>query len=467
MPIHELRILPPLAIARFGSSATPLEAYDLEIPEQDPMGFRIIRPKETLEVDQETGEIARCYTPKPPIQFRDSEGEKKVRPVAPFVEVYARTGENCLEPFTTSILESEGLSSKDVLWTVEVANLKAFRQTRNPNDKVQTTTGTFCDHQIHKLQGVAANFLEGRSIYFGQVRYIKPNKAFPEIRLRFTPSEGKVYGSTYYIKDPTTGKSIPDPVFNNDNSRVVYDTKKKGAEWLGFQTDQLDPFLTNPNDIYEGAEDTSGTKMGPSKGYFDDVCDGRVRVELRLKDGSTLRAHSWISACMPAFAPDSQPVRTVADELEQLIFGPEPELETVFIEDAAEIVRRALETIRLMNTAIMNANTIYGRPNIAHTLVTQDTNDYGRNFAPVMAASMVDNLAVRQLHERIYAALRSGSAPWFGRVLRRPEEVGDLTDIGRRKMPPMLRGADGRALALTRRQINKVLAAIKSKESSK
>jgi hypothetical protein len=55
--------------------------------------------------------------------------------------------------------------------------------------------------------------------------------------------------------------------------------------------------------------------------------------------------------------------------------------------------------------------------------------------------------------------LKSGSAPWFDQVLRRPEEVGDLSDEGRRKMPPMLRGAESRCLALTRRQIDKVVRA--------
>jgi hypothetical protein len=162
---------------------------------------------------------------------------------------------------------------------------------------------------------------------------------------------------------------------------------------------------------------------------------------------------------MPAFAPDSLPMRTVADELEQLILGPEITDGEVSIDEAAEIVRRALETIRLMNTRAMNANVIEGRSNIGSTLFRQDTNDYGRNFAPGMASSIVDNLAVRSLHERIYAALKSGSAPWFAEVLRRPEEVGDLSDKGRRKMPPMLRGADGRALTLTRRQISKIVKA--------
>jgi len=49
-----------------------------------------------------------------------------------------------------------------------------------------------------------------------------------------------------------------------------------------------------------------------------------------------------------------------------------------------------------------------------------------------MASSLVDNLAVRALHEHVCAALISGSAPWFAELLRRPEEIGDFSDKGRR-----------------------------------
>jgi hypothetical protein len=50
-------------------------------------------------------------------------------------------------------------------------------------------------------------------------------------------------------------------------------------------------------------------------------------------------------------------------------------------------------------------------------------------------------------------------APWFSDVLRRPEEIGDLSNAGRRKMPALMRNADGRALTLTRRQIDTVIKA--------
>jgi hypothetical protein len=246
-------------------------------------------------------------------------------------------------------------------------------------------------------------------------------------------------------------------VFQDHEDRIVYDTIR--GLWRGFQSDATSVTLTNPSDIYQGTPSTDPNKLSTSWGYLDDVCDGPVAVRLTLRDGKELTARAWISAAMPAFAPDSLPVRTVADDLEQLILGPEIRDDEISLDAAAEIVRRGLESIRLMNTQLMNGNTIDGRVNIAHTLVTQDSNDFGRAFAPIMAASLVDNLAVRALHNRIYTVLMSGSAPWFDQVLRRPEEVGDLSDKGRRKMPPMLRGAESRCLALTRRQIDTVAKA--------
>jgi Tn3 transposase DDE domain len=62
----------------------------------------------------------------------------------------------------------------------------------------------------------------------------------------------------------------------------------------------------------------------------------------------------------------------------------------------------------------------------------------------------------RARHERVLLALESGSLAWFGRILRDYDRVGDLSDEGRRKMPGMMRNADGRHLALTRRQVAKV-----------
>ena len=446
MPIMGLRILPSLAIARFGSSPTPLEAFELKLRDDDPLGFREIVPRETLKIDPTTGAVVGMYTPKN-IRFRDGD---KIRPVAPFLEVYAQTSADTLEPLTLHLLEAEGLDDSAIHWTVTVGNLKVFRQTGKTDDKVVAQLDPFNDHDSHELRGGCLNFLKDKFISFGSVRYIRPTPQYPDIRLRFTPAAGLVYGAS--------SKRLPDedkddPVFAEHQDRIVYDTSR--GSWRGFQSDINSITTTNPSDIYQGYS-PDPAKLAISWGYLDDVCDGPISVQLTFKDGKTLSARAWVSAAMPAFAPDSEPVRTVADDLEQLILGPEIDDAEVSIDAAAEIVRRALESVRLMNTMAMNGNIIDGRVNVAHTLVTQDSNDVGRAFAPIIASSLVDNFAVRTLHQRVFAALKSGSAPWFSQVLRKPEEVGDLSDKGRRKMPPMLRGAESRALALTRRQIDKI-----------
>ncbi|SMP54415.1 hypothetical protein [Noviherbaspirillum suwonense] len=455
MAIVGLRLLPSMAIGRFGSSEHPLEAYELRFDENDPLGYRKIVPKTTFNIDHQTGEVINAYIPRN-IKFRDG---FQIRPVAPFIEVFALISDGTLVPLTYSLLEAEGLGLQNIEWNVNVGNLKVFRQTGDQNDKVLSKTGSFNDFELHKLNGICANFLEGKSIDFGSVRFIKPTLKFPEIRLRFIPPAGLVYGSSTLRYNMDENKDVIDPVFVGKEERIVYDTSR--GKWRGFGKDNEASSThhpTSPGDIYHGYwPDWNGRPI--SWGYLDDVCDGPVTIKLSRNDGTTLRAQAWISSAMPTFAPDSLPLRTVADELEQLILGPDVADEEVSIQSAAEIVRRALESIRFMNTTVMNGNVVSGRSNIARTLGTQDTSNFGREYEPIMAQSLVDNFGVIALHERIYSSLLSGSAPWFADVLRRPEEVGDLSDKGRRKMPPMLRGADGRALTLTRRQISQVVRA--------
>jgi hypothetical protein len=110
----------------------------------------------------------------------------------------------------------------------------------------------------------------------------------------------------------------------------------------------------------------------------------------------------------------------------------------------------------LLNTAVLNGNPVNGRLATTSMMPMQDANDYHRMFGPIMAPALVDNLSVVALHQTVLTALKSGTPAWFADVLRQPEEVGDLTDKGRRKMPAMMRGADARYLTLTRRQIDKI-----------
>jgi hypothetical protein len=444
MSITELRILPPFAIARLGSSPHPLDNFNLLAP-PDGLGFRRIEPAETLYVDEQTGEIAKAEVP-PDIRFREGD---RIRPLAPFLEVFARTDEDTLEPLTLDLLQAHDLAPGDVKWTVRVGNTKVHRRTGKAADRVYAEA-SFSDHRSHPLEGRCPNFLADKVLPLGDVRYIKPNDGFPEIRLRFTPAHGTVYGaSTKRTELDSSGQEIAvdDPVITPE--RVIYDAKK--GDWVGY-SDQNPAITTNPGSIYAGY-DKGNDHI--SWGYLDDECDGLVSVELAVR-GKALRAIARIAAGPPFFAPDGLPIRTVMDELEQVLHGPQVDPSQVRVADAEDIVQRAFETVRLMNTTVMNGNTVQGRTAIASMMPSQDANDYGRLFEPIMATTIVDNLSVLALHQAVFTALRSGTTPWFVEALRQPEEIGDLTNKGRRKMPAMMRGADGRYLTLTRRQIDTI-----------
>jgi hypothetical protein len=442
--IVELRILPPFAIARLGSASDPMDNYELVI--KDPIGDRQIRPAESLLVNGETGEVSVKHPPFE-VSFRDGEGN--IRPVAPFLEAWVRFyGEEDLVPLTAQVLSEAGLDSGAVRWNVHVANIKAFRRTGDPNDRIEAQTGQFSDHAMHALEGRCENFFEGKTIPLGFVQYLKPSDEFPEIRMRFTPAAGKVYG-------PPPDQGGVDPNIED----AVYDPAK--GKWKGYfdPTDVKNNPLgvrkaTNPAQIYAGSQDDDGNQI--SYGYLDDECDGIVEVELEV-NGRMLRAIARVAAGPPTFAPDSIPVRTVADELEQAMFGPDIDgpVTAQEIADVREIVRRALETVRLMNTAQMNKPSRQRGVGMAR----MDFLDVNRALEPIADPSVADSLAIRSRHERVLLALESGSVAWFARVLRNYDEVGDLSDNARRKMPALMRNADGRYLALTRRQVNKVRAA--------
>jgi hypothetical protein len=435
--IRELRILPPLAIARFGAAPTPMDNYDAVVDPEQPLGYRALRPAQTLRVDVAGGEITATFVPQ---RLSFTEGGQ-VRPVAPFLELWALTDGGQLEPVTTAMLAAQGASPANIRWRVQVANHKAARRTGDAADRIDADSGEFSDHVRHPLNGTCPNFWPGKRIPFGHAQYIKPNAAHPEIRLRFTPGAGRVYGASR--TQPPAGRPA-DPNITD----VVYDGRR--GRWLGHI--DTDSSSTVPALIYRA------DSRDASVGYLDDGCDGLVRVTLRL-GAQTLSTFGRVGAGPPAYAPDALPIRSVADELEQALFGPTVRPGEATPERVEEIVRRAFETIRLMNTAAMNRGGMAG-----HDLGLgrrHDPSDPTRTRPdPIMAPSLVDDAAVENLHQGVLASLLSGAAPWFGDVLRDYDEIGDLTDRGRRKMPAMMRGADGRHLALTRRQVALIRALV-------
>ena len=447
MNIVGLSILPPLAIARLGASPNPLENYDLIIPE-DGLGFRRIEPAETLYVNATSGEIERAEKPQR-IAFRDGD---QIRPVAPFLELFAHLDDGALRPLSLDLLGVQRAEDVKVRWRVEVGNIKVFRRTGDAGDKALATI-EFSDHEPHELRATAPNFIAGKYLPLGYVRYIRPTPAFPDIRLRFAPAKGLVYGARRtrkHIDEFGTEHDDPDPIFSSDE-RIIYDGANPKQQWVGW-IDQDPAASTNPGAIFAGYSDKDGNHA--SWGYLDDECDGIVTVFLTLADGRELSAFARIGAGPPSFAPDGLPVRTAHDELLQALLGRQVDPADATLKDAEDIVRRAAETVRLMNVAVMNGNPVNGVARPASMMPTQDSNDTHRAYQPVVGAGIADTRAILGLHRAALAALRAGTAPWFPDLLRQPDDIGDLSDAARRKMPALMRGADARYLTLTRRQID-------------
>jgi len=425
--ITEVRILPPLAIARLGAAPSPMDNYDVLVDPERPLGMRTLRAAPTLRVDATTGAITAATTPDT-MRFTDA---GRVRPVAPFLEVWARVDGGDLEPLTTTVLAADGLDASDVQWQVDVANHKAARRTGDADDRITATTGPLSDHAPHRLDGTSPNFWAGTVVPFGSVRYIRPTDDFPEIRLRFTPAAGHVYGaSTTAPAGPSTDPNL---------RAVVYDATRGG--WAR-HVDGADgtPSPTAPGGIYAAGAG------GVSRGYLDDACDGVVRVTLTT-GGQERSALARVGSGPPAYSPQSMPIRSVLHELEQVLHGPSVAPADARAADVEEIVRRAFESVRLMHTGVLNG------PNAG--MSAHDAGS-GRRSEAIMSPALVDTAALETLHESLLAALRAGTAPWFADVLRTYDQVGDLTNAGRRRMPAMMRGADGQHPALTRRQVDQV-----------
>lgn len=466
MSLRELRILPPFAIARLGAATDdPLDSFTVEDDPQHPLAWRRIVPQETLVVDEESGAVT-SRTPET-ISFRTAGNGKRpglIRPVAPFLEVFAQIdGEERLRPLHEA-LEQVGESNAKIEWQVSVANRKVVRRTGNEANLVHAETGWFSDHGRHPLKGTCTNFVSPKSfIDFGSVRFINPMGDFREIRLRFVPAKGLIYGPKLEKREKSTKLEDPTqpPPFDLPAKYGIYDASKDwyryGSEENPVKNETVPPSLYA---IEPPAPPWLHDNTAISRGYFDDTCDGFAEVRVTLSDGRQLNARARICAGPPALVPDAQFVRTLLDDLEQVILGPEVAEDEPYesIRDrACDIVRRAYETVHFMNLTVMNGNDIKGRPALSlDSMPEEEAADTERAIRPIMGPGTVDTLAILALHEQVYAALRGGAAPWFVDLLRKPDEVADYTDRGRRKMPALMCGADNNYLALTWRQIDTI-----------
>jgi len=317
MKIKALRILPPIAIGRLGSAAEPVVNYEIEADPLHPLDFHRIKGAETFIVDRATGEIAKSFIPEI-VSFKEVRGAGKeqtehIRPVAPFLEVWALVEGEAWVPLTLDLLHANGLTSADLRWQVSVANRKVARRTADPDDEVSARTPRFSTHGVQRLEGHCRNFVSpDKAIDFGQVQYVKPTATHPEIRLRFTPAQGKIYGPKLSPKELERlyGPDWQKEVWHPPAGQAIYNPKES---WLRFENfkpinpeappaegvelERLQARETMPPSLY------SIVPPGPcwlndnvaiSRGFFDDTCDGVVEVSLRLASGTELEAAARI-----------------------------------------------------------------------------------------------------------------------------------------------------------------------------
>jgi hypothetical protein len=431
--LKEIRLLPPLAIGRMGSSPDPMDNYDVAAPD-DPVGYRKLVPAETLRVDVATGRITGADTPAQ-VRFRD--GSRRVRPVAPFFELWARfTDAGPLVPLTERHLQMLGLTAASVRWTVRAGNMKAFRRTGAVGDRITATAGNFSDHSAKPLNGTATNFLAGRTVPFGTVQYIRPTTDFPEIRLRFTPGPGRVYGPNQapqgigrvYGAGPWAG-------FNEEESLADSPTPRARQR-------------TNPVLIF--AQARSGPNESLSLGYVDDSCDGIIDVQLEHA-GRVHRSSARFSSGPPDFAPDSYHPRSLRDDLTQMAIGADNVSFASEAELAAAVtdtMRRALETMRLLDPANLNdAFRVFPAGSIRYSTTLQIHQGLVRSLQGLTRPpGSAERTAAVQTLRQMAAVLRPFNRSFDSGAANR--------------MPALMRGADRGDLVLTRRQLALVAKAI-------
>jgi len=423
--LQEIWLLQPLAIARAGESPEPMDAFDWGPNDLTPAGSArtTILPAETLVVGADGGV---CL--KPPggaFTFKDAAG--KVKPVCPYFELHGRwTGG--AGPITPAILAQNGLTAADLRWSVTFCNHKAFHWTGAETDKVAAVLELAGDDTAPRvLRGVspAPNGTQyaplvpaGTFIPLGSVQLTRPNPAFPEFRLRFTPAPGLAYGpinlaarvqsavDAYGDAKYAALRANPfiEAMFKNNPQWTGFSLPAAqcflhpGACWPNFSLYQISELnarylalLPEVNDLAARQKPQMSSELlrfiaGPngdlrnlppglfcwvvdppdklmsSLGMADDFGDGVITCTLRPQGASTaLVARARVVSAPPLFAVDRRPVTSLADGLADRadrasVRDPGFVTDHFDVTDAEmrDLLDRAYETVGMANLDVMN-----------------------------------------------------------------------------------------------------------------
>lgn len=363
---------PPMAIARVGRSPVPMDAYNWAMDENPHKGVQTkIVPALSLRLQSVKGDghWPHMLVAEMPdrITFKDDRG--RVRPVAPFFELWARvqSSDGSIEavPVTKAFLEDRAASLGDVVFTVDAGNRKAQSRTKLAScAAIAHVTFVADNYRKHRLDAISP-------MTRGQIPLVRPDAPLPlghvqtfmanpeagdarldQIRLRFTPGFGDSFGPPDAVMGTASPRPPGDfepavteygrayPMTRPENRFLSGDTPWSG---FNFRTDGT-PKWPTPQDSYDGAREGAGDGWG----IIDDTCDLIIKVSVTI-GGRVLSAKARAFAGPPDFAPDRRPMYSIRDELEDReLPPPEPDLATT-PDEILDLFRRIFETASLMN----------------------------------------------------------------------------------------------------------------------
>lgn len=371
----EIFFLPPNAVARVGSSDTPVEAYEWAEDISAHGGTQtVVRPAITLDVAAD-GQI-HPYLPTS-IHFKDADG--RIRPVAPFFELWAKIqtaedGSVREVPVTLELLDELQITPKHIEYQIRASNQKAERRAQSAACSFTGAAKFNGDnYEPQKLNAYSRHtggeqplVFRDKPIDVGSIQAIRPVQGFwpsesdPQVdlsvlRLRFTPPRGLVYGPPTAVSGPASPLpqgllSPPSSEYGNihmivtPENRILNDQTPWSTSYAWGTGQYEDP---QPQDGYDGAD--VGSYM--SWGSIDDVTDAIIEANLAWR-GQRFTAAARVFTGPPDFAPDRRPFFSIADDLADREL-PVPEIsKTTLDETETEILdlfERAYESASLFN----------------------------------------------------------------------------------------------------------------------
>jgi hypothetical protein len=367
----EIFFVPPMAIARVGSSSTPMDAFRWA-DSVTPHGGRttVIEPAISFRV-LDDGSIE-PFLPES-IRFKDDDGS--IRPVAPFIELWgtfecAATGHTYEKALTISTLGELGATLGELRYEITAGNRKAARRTGDAAcGFIARVTVAGDNHHVQRLLAFSPHngrqeplVFPERPIQLGSVQVIRPTEAssaFPDtdlsvLRLRFVPAKGKVFGTPASTYGPTS--PVPQGIWNAPQSEYgriheivvppnrILNDNTPWSEYIMLTGLYEDP---QPEDGYDGADVGNWT----SRGVVDDTCDAVIEATL-VVGGRRFVATQRIFCGPPDFAPDRRPIYSIADDLADREMPKQKVCRATYAatkEEILDLFARAFETASLMN----------------------------------------------------------------------------------------------------------------------